>query len=415
MGVVIPVENIDHEFLEQLIERFEQFHTEAEKISINLEKNPEKMGLVRALQFLFDGLLYETLKLNITLLSECLHEAIKILLKVLEWKFYPVPLSEFILLVIDKIMELAHDLSFEETINIRKAQQILIPVQHIVLVRHPEDFGVKIEEAISEITEEKYSCVGDEDHKICTMIFDKIDSDPEPLKEKSSEITPIEIPAPNGLAGPNVIKAANDPILQARDYIESQIFNRGVNLVVKISDAATDYSDSHSRFLLELCYATNVIAGSPIDPYALSVGVCFHDIGLAAHPLIDIKSPTLTDHELSIVRQHPLEGAKLMKEFHDNSTSIEIVCDHHERENGSGYPHGIKGNSINEAAKLVGIVDTFHELLVRNTSNTYAKNVLLGLSEINSHSGTLYDSLWVQSFNKCLSDYWLPENRRIIN
>lgn len=72
------------------------------------------------------------------------------------------------------------------------------------------------------------------------------------------------------------------------------------------------------------------------------------------------KDGELTDEEWEIVKQHPIDSLNMVKEFMDVTPEIEtILLHHHERLDGSGYPFGLKGGQISEAARICAIVDTF--------------------------------------------------------
>jgi putative nucleotidyltransferase with HDIG domain len=91
----------------------------------------------------------------------------------------------------------------------------------------------------------------------------------------------------------------------------------------------------------------------------LGIGTLMHDVGKLLIPKSIIqKSEKLTDMEMSLMRQHcelgvsSLEGYNLPKEY------LDIVMQHHERLDGSGYPNGLKGDEICRNAKIVMIADT---------------------------------------------------------
>lgn len=78
----------------------------------------------------------------------------------------------------------------------------------------------------------------------------------------------------------------------------------------------------------------------------------------------------ITDEEMNVVKQHPLVGAAMTQRFPEgvtteklNQYSYEICRHHHERYDGSGYPDGLKGNTIPMCAQVVGIVDAYDALI----------------------------------------------------
>jgi len=67
-------------------------------------------------------------------------------------------------------------------------------------------------------------------------------------------------------------------------------------------------------------------------------------------------------------------------------------------------------NDISVGAKILAIVDSFHAMIAIRPHKRHTKNILRAVSEINACSGTHYDPYWVNVFNNCIKDYWLPKH-----
>ncbi len=96
----------------------------------------------------------------------------------------------------------------------------------------------------------------------------------------------------------------------------------------------------------------------------LIIAGILHDIGKTKIP-IDIlnKKGPLTKEEFEIIKMHPLYGFELIKENAGISKKVkEAVLMHHEKENGTGYPFGIKSVGISSFAKIISIADVFDAL-----------------------------------------------------
>jgi HD-GYP domain-containing protein (c-di-GMP phosphodiesterase class II) len=75
------------------------------------------------------------------------------------------------------------------------------------------------------------------------------------------------------------------------------------------------------------------------------------------------KRGALTAEELSVIRKHPETGRDLLRPFQaDYPWLLTSVYQHHERENGQGYPLGIKGDDITEYAKIIGLCDSYEAM-----------------------------------------------------
>ncbi|SCZ05265.1 HD-GYP domain-containing protein [Alkaliphilus peptidifermentans] len=96
----------------------------------------------------------------------------------------------------------------------------------------------------------------------------------------------------------------------------------------------------------------------------LGIGALLHDIGKVVIPSSILKKPwILTGSEYEEIKKHSIEGYNIVKEIEGISEeSCIIVRDHHERFDGTGYPHGLKGKEIHEYARIVAICDVFDAL-----------------------------------------------------
>jgi HD-GYP domain-containing protein (c-di-GMP phosphodiesterase class II) len=96
----------------------------------------------------------------------------------------------------------------------------------------------------------------------------------------------------------------------------------------------------------------------------LSMAATLHDIG-KINIEVDIlnKSGDYTDSEYALMKKHTLFGYEILSKTPGLSPRIPLVAlQHHEREDGSGYPYGIKGDQIDYYSKIVAIADIFHAM-----------------------------------------------------
>ncbi|MDH1105797.1 HD-GYP domain-containing protein [Pseudomonas otitidis] len=86
-----------------------------------------------------------------------------------------------------------------------------------------------------------------------------------------------------------------------------------------------------------------------------------HDIGKMAIPMDVLNKPgKLTDEEFQCVRKHPEEGARILLESHQVSALVLDVClHHHEKVDGTGYPHRLAGDQISLLAKMGAVCDVY--------------------------------------------------------
>lgn len=92
----------------------------------------------------------------------------------------------------------------------------------------------------------------------------------------------------------------------------------------------------------------------------LRIGAMLHDIGKIGVPdHILHKHEKLTDAEFAIIQQHPVTGKRILERIGRFEQYWPIVELHHESHDGSGYPHGLKGDQIPLAARIVHVADAY--------------------------------------------------------
>lgn len=115
-----------------------------------------------------------------------------------------------------------------------------------------------------------------------------------------------------------------------------------------------------------------------------------HDIGLIGIPQSLLMKPAaLTDAEMSLVRTHAAAGAEMLSKLQDSQIA-EIVHQHHERVNGSGYPRALTGEAISIEARVLAVADVF-EAMCSARPHRPALGMDAALKEIESNAGVLYD------------------------
>lgn len=116
-----------------------------------------------------------------------------------------------------------------------------------------------------------------------------------------------------------------------------------------------------------------------------------HDIGKIGIPDRILNKPErLTDEEYAIMKSHVEKGAEILKSFTLVNHVEEGALYHHERYDGKGYMHGLKGEEIPLNARIIGIADTFDAMTANRVyRKKLNKDYVLG--EIRRGSGTQFD------------------------
>ena len=117
-----------------------------------------------------------------------------------------------------------------------------------------------------------------------------------------------------------------------------------------------------------------------------------HDMGKIAVPSEILSKPTrLTEIEFEMIRVHPKVGYDVLQDIAFSWPIAEMVHQHHERMDGSGYPRGLKGADILLEARILAVSDVV-EAMASHRPYRPALGIEAALAEIEKNKGILYDS-----------------------
>jgi HD-GYP domain-containing protein (c-di-GMP phosphodiesterase class II) len=130
----------------------------------------------------------------------------------------------------------------------------------------------------------------------------------------------------------------------------------------------------------------------------IRIAALLHDLGKIAIPeeILD-KPTTLSDAEWQAIGEHPRIGQVILEQASNLREAIPVVLHHHERFNGGGYPHGLKGSEIPLGARIVAVADAYHAM-VHDRPYKGALSHVLALQELRQHAGTQFDPQIVELF-----------------
>jgi diguanylate cyclase (GGDEF)-like protein len=130
----------------------------------------------------------------------------------------------------------------------------------------------------------------------------------------------------------------------------------------------------------------------------IRIASLLHDLGKIAIPeeILD-KPSTLSDAEWQTIGEHPRIGQVILEQATTLREAIPVVLHHHERYNGGGYPHGLRGSEIPLGARIVAVADAYHAM-VHDRPYSAAVAHDKALEELRSHAGTQFDPVVVDVF-----------------
>ncbi len=135
-----------------------------------------------------------------------------------------------------------------------------------------------------------------------------------------------------------------------------------------------------------------------------------HDIGKIGIPAEILAKPTqLTALEYSMIKTHAEKGFEILKDIDFPIPIAEIILQHHERMDGSGYPRGLKGEEIRLEARIIAVADTL-EAMASHRPYRASLGVSAALRELESNRGTLFDAAVVDATLRLVREkgYQLP-------
>jgi len=165
---------------------------------------------------------------------------------------------------------------------------------------------------------------------------------------------------------------------------------QAISMAVETKDP---YTAGHQRRTADLARAIATEMGLDADQRDfIRIAATIHDIGKIALPAEILSKPTkLTDIEFSLIKTHALQGYEILKGIEFPWPVADVVLQHHERIDGSGYPEGLKGEDILLEARILSVADVV-EAIASHRPYRPANGIDDALDEISKNRGILYDA-----------------------
>ncbi|MFA4909517.1 MAG: HD domain-containing phosphohydrolase [Desulfobacteria bacterium] len=188
----------------------------------------------------------------------------------------------------------------------------------------------------------------------------------------------------------NKLKIATEGIIQA------------MAMTIEIRDP---YTAGHQRRVRDLsCAIAEDMGLSKESINTIRMSSMIHDLGKIALPSEILSKPgLLTTSEFELIKTHSQIGYNILKDIEFPWPLAEIVLQHHERMDGSGYPQGLSGIDILHEARIVAVADVV-EAISSHRPYRPALGVDKALEEISMNKNVLYDRTVVEACVKLFSD-----------
>jgi PAS domain S-box-containing protein/putative nucleotidyltransferase with HDIG domain len=165
------------------------------------------------------------------------------------------------------------------------------------------------------------------------------------------------------------------------------------------------YTAGHQKRVTQLASLLAKEMGLPASQVAgIRVAGLLHDIGKISIPTEILSKPgQLTASEMAMIRFHPSVGYDILKNIEFQWPVADIILQHHERLNGSGYPSGMSGEQILVEARILAVADVV-EAMSSHRPYRPAVGKDKALQEIARGEGTLYDPVVVKTCLEAFND-----------
>jgi len=201
-----------------------------------------------------------------------------------------------------------------------------------------------------------------------------------------------------GLAGANVVVHDIDDLKRAEEKLKDTLeglrkaVSTTIQVMVSAVEARDPYTAGHQLRVADLARAIATEMGLPQDTIdGIRMAGSIHDIGKLSIPAEILSKPgKLSDVEFSLIKEHSRKGYEMLKDVESPWPLAEIVYQHHERMDGSGYPRNLKGDEILMEARIMAVADVVEAMA---SHRPYRPGLGIGaaLEEIEKNRGTFYD------------------------
>ena len=176
---------------------------------------------------------------------------------------------------------------------------------------------------------------------------------------------------------------------QREDNVKlTRVFEETINALASTVEIRDPYTAGHQRRVAELAVAIAKEINLPVPEIkGIYLASLVHDIGKIKVPAEILNRPSrITEAEFAIIKTHPEEGHNILKDIDFPWPIAQMVLQHHESMDGSGYPHGLAEKEILTGAKIIALADVV-EAMTSHRPYREAHKIDATLDEISRKRG----------------------------
>lgn len=205
-------------------------------------------------------------------------------------------------------------------------------------------------------------------------------------------------------------------VTKLNDRVTS-FFRGSIDLLSRLAGMHSEVLGNHGRRVAELAVKIGRAHGlSDRQLNDLEIAATLHDIGkIGMDPkVVGTMNGEESDHDKSVLRSHPVEGAALVTRIPGLEDVATMVRHHHEEFGGTGYPHGLRGENIPIGARIIAVANAFDKFLNMRSRYTETK-VSTALKYVQAQSETHFDPELVRILETLLEaeEIDIPESNEV--
>ncbi len=178
----------------------------------------------------------------------------------------------------------------------------------------------------------------------------------------------------------------------------TRVLEQTVNALASALEKRDPYTAGHQQRVTNLVDAISHEMGLPEEIVEGNhIAALLHDIGKISIPIDILNKPgKLNKHEFNLIKDHPSVSYEILKNIEFDQPVAQIILQHHERMNGTGYPHGLSGEDILLQARILAVSDVV-EAMASHRPYRPALGIDIAIDEISTNKDVLYDSVVVDA------------------
>jgi HD-GYP domain-containing protein (c-di-GMP phosphodiesterase class II) len=190
----------------------------------------------------------------------------------------------------------------------------------------------------------------------------------------------------------------------------TEIFEQTILAITEAVAARDQYTADHQKDVAELSVAiAKEIGMSGFRIQGLRLAAMIHDLGNIKIPTLILNKPgRLSEIEFEMIKTHPQAGYDIIKGIEFPWPIAEIVLQHHEHVDGSGYPRGLKGDEILLESRILMVANVIESMTSYRPSHE-AFPIEAAIAEIGRYRGTRYDAAVVYACIRVLQRGEFPD------